>query len=132
MIPDSHKHLLGAPVFTTLVTVMRDGTPQASLVWWSYDGSRIWVNAADGRQKNKNMERDPHVTLLAFDPKDPYHYIEIRGLVDEITKEGWLEHINSLSFAYRDQPDYYHDSPEKRGVETRTIYKIKPVHIVAH
>lgn len=132
VIPDSHKDLLGAPVFATVVTVMPSGQPQASVVWWSYDGERIWVNSADGRQKNKNMERDPRVTLVAYDPKDPYRYIEIRGVVDEIVhdKDQWLPHINSLSLAYRGYEDYYKNSPEKRGVETRTIYKIKPTKVI--
>src|SRR5690606_15421458 len=133
VIPDSHKDLLGAPVFATIVTVMPNGQPQASVVWWSYDGERIWVNSADGRQKNKNMERDPRVTLVAYDPKDPYRYIEIRGVVDEIVhdKDQWLPHINSLSLAYRGVEDYYQGSPEKRGVETRTIYKIRPKKVIA-
>lgn len=130
-IPDSHMDLMGAPVFATIVTMMPSGQPQASVVWWSYDGKHIWINSADGRQKNRNMERNSRVTLLAIDPKDPYRYIEIRGVVDEITKEGWLEHINSLSLAYRGYEDYYKNSPEKRGVETRTIYKIKPVRVMA-
>ena len=131
-IPEEFRPLLGAPVFITCVTVMPDGQPQASVVWCSYDGSHIWVNSADGRQKNRNMARDPRVTIVAMDPDDPYRYLEVRGVVDEITTEGWLEHINSLSLAYRGEPDYYHDSPQKRGVETRTIFKIKPVHVVAH
>jgi len=131
IIPESFTDLLGAPVFITIVTVMPDGQPQASVVWCSYDGRHIWVNSADGRQKNKNMERNPRVTLLAIDPNNAYRYLEIRGIVDEITKEGWLEHINSLSLAYRGYEDYYQNMPEKRGVETRTIYKIKPVRVHA-
>ncbi len=131
-IPESYEDLLGAPAFATIITLMPDGQPQASVVWCSYDGTHIWVNSADGRQKNKNMARDPRVTLVALDPANPYRYIEVRGVVEEITKEGWLEHINSLSLAYWGEADYYHDAPEKRGVETRTIFKIKPVRVITH
>jgi len=131
-IPDNFRHLLDDPVFVTCVTLMPDGQPQAAVVWCSYDVTHIWVNSADGRQKNRNMTRDPRVTILAIDPDDPYRYLEVRGLVDEITAEGAIDHINSLSLAYRGEADYYKRMPEKRGVETRTIFKIKPVHVVAH
>jgi PPOX class probable F420-dependent enzyme len=132
VIPDSHKDLLGAPVFVTCATVMPDGQPQAAVVWCSYDGERIWINSADGRQKNRNMARNPHVTVLAVDPQNPYRYLEVRGLVDEITAEGALEHINQLSLAYRGYEDYYQNAPHLRGVETRTIYKIRPVRVHAY
>lgn len=132
IIPDDYRHLLDEAVFVTCVTLMPDGQPQASVVWCSYDGTHIWVNSADGRQKNRNMARDPRVSIVALDPADPYRYLEVRGVVEEITAEGAIDHIHSLSLAYQDEPDYYKGSPEKRGVETRTIFKIKPVHTTGH
>ncbi|MBZ0299803.1 MAG: pyridoxamine 5'-phosphate oxidase family protein, partial [Anaerolineae bacterium] len=68
-IPQSFKSLLGAPAFVTLTTLMPSGQPQSSVVWCSYDGTHVWVNSADGRQKNKNMARDPRVSLVAIDPQ---------------------------------------------------------------
>jgi PPOX class probable F420-dependent enzyme len=130
-IPDAFRDLLGPPNFATIVTLMPSGQPQASVVWFTYDGTHIWVNSADGRQKNSNMERDPRVTLMIMDRANAYRYMEIRGRVDEITKEGWLEHINSLSLAYWGYDDYYKNAPQKRGVETRTIYKIRPTRVFA-
>ena len=103
-IPENFRHLLGAPVFATCVTIMPDGQPQAAVVWCSYDGTHIWVNSADGRQKNRNMARDPRVTILAFDPDAPYRYLEVRGVVDEITAEGATAHINSLSWPTATSP----------------------------
>ena len=40
--------------------------------------------------------------------------------------------LNSLSLAYRGYADYYQNMPAKRGVETRTIFKIKPKKVIAH
>ena len=70
--------------------------------------------------------------MLAFDPDNPYRYLEVRGVVDEITAEGAADHINSLSLAYTGEPDYYKNQPEKRKTETRTIFKIRPVRVIAH
>ena len=131
-IPAAYRDLLVPPNFATIVTLMPSGQPQASVVWFTFDGTHIWINSADGRQKNRNMERDSRVTLTIIDCADPYRYIEIRGQVAEITTDGWLDHINQLSLAYRGYEDYYQNAPQKRGVETRTIYKIKPARVTAH
>lgn len=131
VIPDSHKALLEGPVFVALVTVMPSGQPQATPVWCSYDGSHIWVNTARGRQKEKNMVANKRVTILAIDPKNAYHWIEVRGVVDEITEEGAVDHINQLSNLYTGNPDYYSRNPAMRGKETRVIFKIKPVKVNA-
>lgn len=131
-IPEDYKDLLLNPIVVTVTTVMPDGHPQSSVVWCSYDGERIWINSADGRQKNKNLERDPRVSIVAIDPKDPYRYLEVRGEVEEIVPDEDKSHINSLSLVYRGYEDYYKNMPQKRHTETRTIYKIKPTHVNTH
>ena len=128
-IPEAHKDLLERPIVVTLVTLMADGQPQASPVWFTYDGTHLWVNTARGRQKDKNMTARPRVTILSIDPENPYRYLEVRGVVDEITEEGGLEHINELCFRYMGRDDFYATMPENRGKETRVIYKIKPVYV---
>jgi PPOX class probable F420-dependent enzyme len=129
-IPEAYKDLLEGPVFVTLVTMFPNGQPQANPVWCSYDGTYVLINSARGRAKDKNMRANPHVTVLAVDPKNPYRWIEVRGKVEEITEEGALDHINTLSKLYRGEPDYYAPNPQSRGKETRVIYKIKPVRVI--
>jgi len=130
-IPNDFKDLLERPIVVTLVTLMPDNQPQATPVWFSYDGSHIWVNTARGRQKDRNMSERPQVTVLAVDPDNPYRYMEVRGTVDEATEDGALEHINSLAKRYVGRDDYYAAMPEQRGKETRVVYKIKPVKVIA-
>ncbi len=130
-IPNDFKDLLERPIVVTLVTLMPDNQPQATPVWFSYDGSHIWVNTARGRQKDRNMSERPQVTVLAVDPDNPYRYMEVRGTVDEATEDGALDHINSLAKRYVGRDDYYAAMPEQRGKETRVIYKIKPVRVIA-
>jgi PPOX class probable F420-dependent enzyme len=128
-IPDSHKDLLEGPVVVTLVTVMPNGQPQATPVWCSTDGSHVLINTARGRQKDRNLQRNPKVTVLAIDPKNPYRWMEIRGVVSDSTEVGALDHINALSKLYRGQEDYYAKMPERRGKETRVTYQITPMHV---
>lgn len=132
IIPAAFKDLLERPIVVTLVTLMPDGQPQATPVWFSYDGAHIWVNTARGRQKDTNMTERPQVTVLSVDPDNAYRYLEVRGLIDEITEEGALEHINMLSKRYFGREDFYANNPEGRQRETRVIYKIRPVRVLAH
>lgn len=129
MIPESHKDLFERPVIVSLATVLPDGQPQVTPVWIDYDGEYLRVNSAAGRQKDKNMRRNSKVTIMALDPDNGYRWLEVRGEVVEIDESAGLEHINSLSAKYRNQPDYYASMPQLRGKEQRVMYKIRPVKV---
>ena len=94
-IPDSHRDLLDGPVIAALATLMPDGQPQVTPVWCSCDGTHVIVNATAAGQKHKNMVDRPRVTLMVFDPHDQFRYLEIRGVVEEITAEGSSESMNA-------------------------------------
>jgi PPOX class probable F420-dependent enzyme len=132
MIPAEYLDLLEKPTFPTLVTLMPDGQPQASVVWFSYDGQHILVNTARGRQKDKNMTARPQVTLLFVDLQNPYRFLEVRGKVVSSTEEGGVAHINALSERYTGNPDFFKDDEKRRQTERRVIYRIEPVRVVGH
>ena len=131
-IPQNFLDLFERPVVVTLVTMMPNGQPQATPVWCSYDGSHILVNTARGRQKDRNMQANPKVAILAVDPDNPYRYLEVRGIVDAITEDGAVDHINALSKKYQGYEDFYAQMPHRRGQETRVIYKIAPQKVNEH
>ena len=128
-IPDSHRDLLDGPVIAALATLMPDGQPQVTPVWCSYDGTYIIVNATADRQKHKNMAERPRVTLMVFDPQDQFRYLEVRGIVEEITPEGGGESMNELSLLYTGKPKRYGIEAPPRGVSERLLYKIRPTHV---
>lgn len=131
MIPDSHLDLLMESVTVALVTMMPDGQPQCTPVWCDYDGTHILVNAGIGRQKDRNIRRNPKVTVLAVDPANSYRFLEVRGVVDEITEDGAEDNMNALSLQYRGIPKRYGDGAPPKEVEARVIYKIRPVRVIA-
>ncbi len=133
VIPATHQDLVEKPLYATLATVMADGQPKLSLVWFSYDGQRIIVNTARGRMKEKNMSARPMATILIVDPQNPFRYLEIRGQVEEITEEGALDHIDQSAMRYVGQPKYYGGvaPAESAGQEIRVLCKIKPVKVIA-
>src|SRR3989442_13497211 len=97
--------------FTNLATVMPNGSPQVTPVWFDFDGKDIRVNSARGRVKDRNMRRDPRVALSILDPDNPYRYLSIRGRVIKITETGAVEHINPLARKYRGMAIYRSPRP---------------------
>lgn len=130
-IPDSFRDLIDGPVVVSFATTMPDGQPQLTVVWCNSDAEHVLVNTARGRQKDKNISRDPHVSLLAVDPDNVYRYIEVRGIVEEITEEGAVDHINELARLYTGQPGYYGyvAASETGKMETRVLYRIRPTRV---
>ncbi len=124
-IPDSHKDLLqdDAHALAYLATLMPDGTPQLTPLWFNSDGSYIYVNSTPERVKTRNMRARPDVAVVIQDPKDIYRFIEVRGRVVEITEQGALQHIDELSMKYRRR----HWQPVESQV--RIKYTIEPDHV---
>jgi len=104
-----------------LATIMPDGSPQVTPVWFNTDGEHILINSAKGRVKDRNMRRYPHVALALMAMDDPYRYVQIRGKVVKISEVNAAEHIHTLSLKYR---GLRFDIP---AGQTRVIYKIKPI-----
>jgi PPOX class probable F420-dependent enzyme len=121
-IPEKYSDLLNKKAFAQLATIMPDGAPQVSPVWFEYDGQNIIINSAKGRVKDRNMRRDPRVGLDIVDPDNPYRHVSIRGRVVDITEAGAEEHIDKLAKKYINQDRYPHRAPG----EVRVKYRIVP------
>jgi PPOX class probable F420-dependent enzyme len=104
-IPQSHLDLIDGPYVVALSTVMPDGQPQTTPVWCNRHGDCLFINVMRGFRKEKNMRRNPRVSLLAYDPRNPLHNIEIRGCVVELTEDGAIEHNDELTRLYLGKPD---------------------------
>jgi PPOX class probable F420-dependent enzyme len=124
-IPEKYRDLFQKPAFGVLATLMPDGQPQVTPVWVDLQDGHVIVNSAKGRQKDKNIERDPRVTITVIDPTNPYRYVEIRGRVDETTQEGADTHIDKMAKKYLGKDKY----PFRQPDEVRVMYKIAPQHV---
>lgn len=122
-IPDGFRDLLEKKAFAHLATVMADGGPQCTPVWFDEQDGYVRINSAKGRLKDKNMRRDARVALSIQDPDNAYRYLEIRGRVVEITETGADEHIDALAKKYMGVDKY----PLRKPGEQRVIYRIEPL-----
>ena len=124
VIPEKYHDLFNKRAFAALTTLMPDGSPQTTPVWVDTDGEYVIFNSAKGRQKDRNVRRDPRVALAIVDPDNPYRYLEVRGKVAEITEQGADAHIDKMAKKYLGQDKY----PYRQGGEVRVIYKVRPEH----
>lgn len=133
-IPASHRDLVDCPAVAALTTVSTDGYPHTSVVWCDFDGEYLRINTMRGFVKDRNMRRNPRVTLLCFDPRKPLRYLEVRGRVIEITETGARQHLDHLASRYAGRPiRFFGDAIPARFADTETpvIFRIRPTHVVA-
>ena len=121
-IPEEYRDLFEKRIFPHLTTVMPDGSPQVTPVWWDFDGTHIRINSSKGRIKDRNIRRDARVALAAIDPDNPYRHLLVRGRVVEITETGADDHIDALAKKYLGKDRY----PYRQPGEVRVTYRISP------
>jgi PPOX class probable F420-dependent enzyme len=122
-IPATYLDLLqDKKSFANLATIMPDGTPQVTPVWFDYTNGKIRVNSAKGRVKTRNMSEGAPVALSILDPDNAYRYIQIRGRVGHVIEEGADAHIDSLAKKYLGKDKY----PWAQPGQIRVIFEIEP------
>jgi hypothetical protein len=122
-IPAAYLDLLQQKAaIANLATIMPDGTPQVTPVWFDYSNGKVRVNSAKGRVKTRNMREGAPVALSILDPENPYRYIQIRGRVGRATEDGASAHIDSLAKKYLGKDKYPYSQPG----EVRVLFEIEP------
>jgi PPOX class probable F420-dependent enzyme len=123
-IPAAYMDLLQEKkTFAHLATIMKDGSPQVTPVWFDYTSGHVRVNTAKGRVKARNLHEGARVALSILDPDNPYRYLQIRGQVVRATEEGASAHIDSLAKKYLGKDKY----PFSQPGEVRIMYEIEPL-----
>ena len=91
--------------FAALTTLLPGGHPQTQVMWIDANEQHLLVNTEVHRQKFRNVERDPRVTVTIWDMEDPYRFVEVRGeVVEKVKGMEAREHIDELSHKYRGKP----------------------------
>jgi len=101
-IPTAYMDLvLEKKALAHLATVMPDGSPQNTPVWFDYADGKIRVNSALGRVKVRNMQLGSKVALSILDPDNPDRYVQLRGTVTNVRQDDVAAaHIDQLAFKY--------------------------------
>lgn len=70
------RAFLAEPRFAVAATINPDGMPQQTVVWYDLRGDEVLFNTARDRLKDRNLRRDPRVSLCI---EDGYRFVTIRG-----------------------------------------------------
>jgi PPOX class probable F420-dependent enzyme len=111
--------------FAVLATLNKDGSPQLTTMWYllENDGT-ILMNTRAARLKERNMRRDPRVSICI---PDGYIYLTIKGRVEMID-----DPQISQRDIYRLSARYHGEEKAKRQMETqfskeqRVTLRLKP------
>lgn len=119
------RALLDGKNFASVATLGPDGAPQNSVVWIKREGDTVLFSSVDGRQKVRNLRRDPRISLSVYDLANPYTSVEIRGIAEVVPDEG-KRLPRDLSHKYLGI-----DPPAEKDEETRVIIRVLPRKIVS-
>ena len=120
-LTEAQGRFLQAGHYAVIAVLRPDGTPQQSVIWIDWDGRHVLVNLNTERKKLEYLRGDPRVSILVLHRDDPFRWVSVDGLVDEITTEGANEHIDRQAKVYFDRDDY--------GLapgEQRVLVKVRP------
>ena len=73
------REFLDQPAYMRLATLMPDGSPQLTVLWYRRDGDRLHVICPQSAQKVANLDRDSRASAVIEDPASAHRFIELRG-----------------------------------------------------
>lgn len=123
-IPEKYIDILNTKSVAHIATIGPNGEPQSTPVWFGWDGQHVLFSLTKGRQKYRNVVRDPQIALSITDPKNVYRYLEIRGKVLRIDEDPKLEFINSMAKKYLGVDTY----PWNQPGDDRVVIVVEPEH----
>jgi PPOX class probable F420-dependent enzyme len=123
-LSEKTKQLLDDRNVVVITTISADGSPHASIVWATHDGTNILLSSREGNMKVRNLQRDPRASAVVLDRDDPYSYVEVRGIAT-IATSGGEDLVQALS-------QHYIGLPHTRDQGTdavRVVIRISPTRV---
>jgi PPOX class probable F420-dependent enzyme len=124
-IPADALRLLVEPNFGMLGTILPSDAPQVNPMWFEYDPETNTVRFTHTtyRQKYRNLQRNPAMSLAIFHPDDPERYLEVRGRLIETIPDPTGAFYVHLQNRYGDPSDRPPRDKEDRVILVMSITK---------
>jgi PPOX class probable F420-dependent enzyme len=81
MFSQEEQTILQMSSLARLATLMPDGSPQLTVMWFRPDGDTLRMVTPASAKKVTNMELDHRVAVIVEEPGNPYNFVEVRGTV---------------------------------------------------
>ena len=129
-LSEKARVLLQERRFAVLGTINKDGSPQLTTMWYLLDGDVILMNTKAGRTKERNMRRDPRISVCI---EDGYSYVTISGTVEMIDDPQVAQRdIYRLAVRYNGEEEARRQMEEQFSKETRVTLHLRLEHIIEH
>ena len=117
--------------FVVLATINQDGTPQLTTMWYLLeDDGTILMNTKVGRLKERNLRRDPRISICI---EDDYNFLTINGTVQLIDDPQRTQNdIYRLSARYHGEEKARRQMQDQFSKETRMSLLLKPESIIEY
>ena len=101
MLEEAIRKLATGKNIAAVTTLLPDGTPMTQPLWVDAEDDHLLLKTEVHRQKVRNLDRDPRVTVAIWDSADPYFYVEVRGeVVETVRGPEARAHIDHLARKY--------------------------------
>ena len=117
--------------FAILATLSKDGSPQLTTMWYLLeDDGTVLMNTRAGRVKDRNMRRDPRISICI---SDGYSYVTLSGKIEIIDDPATAQRdIFRLSTRYHGLNKAKIQMQNQFSKEQRVTLHLKPEHIIEY
>jgi PPOX class probable F420-dependent enzyme len=129
-LSEKARALLQERRFAVLGTINKDGSPQLTTMWYLLDSDVILMNTKAGRTKERNMRRDPRISVCI---EDGYSSVTISGTVEMIDDPQVAQRdIYRLAVRYNGEEEARRQMEEQFSKETRVTLHLQLEHVIEH
>lgn len=109
--------------FAVLATLNADGSIQQTTMWYLLEGDTIVMNTKVGRLKERNLRRDPRISICV---EDGYKYVTISGTAELIDDPEIAQRdIHRLAMRYHGDEKAAQQMAEQFSKEQRVTVHLK-------
>jgi PPOX class probable F420-dependent enzyme len=114
-LTDAMRAFLAAPRAASIATIDPDGAPRQAVAWYRLDpDDRILLNSRTPRRWCTNLLRDGRCSISIVDDADPYRWLGLTGVVDEIVDDVEQARDDIVALAHR----YHPEGPTEASIAT--------------
>ena len=130
MTPEQLTEYTSRPLLAVLTTINPSGSPQATPIWYYYDGQHFISTAFTNRVKIRNMQRDPRVTLVVTDTTREDAVLIVQGTA-ELVLDGAREATERLAMRYLGEEEGKRRAAQLHNIGERVLIRVTPRKIIS-
>jgi PPOX class probable F420-dependent enzyme len=132
MFSDDERALLDLPAFASLATLLPDGTPLLTVMWYRQEGDTLQMITPAASRKARNMAKDGRAAIVVTDPDNGYAYVEMRGRIElSNDPDANREALRAIATRYigAERAEPYVSG---RDMSQRVLITFRPEHVHGH